>query len=144
MRNSASHYDDLYSALAKGIVEVPVTEFDIRDGMPGVECHCPVVYAIQRRFSFLTRASIKAAVTDKIYIRISGVPSALAFWAPLSVGDFVRAFDNGQQVVPFTFCLKIEDGIRGGGLKGRDAARIRKLIRSRIPQSAKSRIPQPA
>lgn len=127
---------DLCAALEQGLVEVPVTEFDITDGMPGVECHCPVVYAIQRRFSFLTRASIKAAVGDKIYVGISGVSAPLAFWAPLSVADFVHAFDNGECVAPFTFTLEIEDGIRGGGLKRQDAARVRRLIKSRLPQVA--------
>lgn len=127
---------EFYAKLEQGLVEVPVTEFDIRDGMPGVECHCPVVYAIQRRFAFLTRATIKAALADKIYVSISGISAPLAFGAPMAVGDFVHQFDNDEEVAPFSFTLEIEDGIRGGRLNRRAAERARTLLKSRILQPA--------
>lgn len=80
---------------------VSVTARRIAKGVPGDCGWCPVALAMAVAFPGLTYLSV--GLTDIIVQFIEGGKVSLS--TPREVHEFIRAFDLGQPVEPFTFEL---------------------------------------
>ena len=73
---------------------IEVTQDDIRNGVKGDTCACPVALALQRYFS--------------TYIQVDAYVVAIGLEQielPVKVKTFIKDFDNGHTVCPFAFEL---------------------------------------
>jgi hypothetical protein len=82
-------------------VVIDVTAADIKAGHPLACSFCPVAIAATRAFGG------RQVIVDS-FLSIRG-QERLAWSLPQSVYDFVKAFDAGRPVAPFSFIL---EGVR--------------------------------
>lgn len=80
------------------VIRVRVTKRDIDNGLRGVCARCPVALALQRRIAPLSD-------TDGQRWYLGG--GSYARPLPLAVSRFVRAYDWGRKVKPFTFTVRV-------------------------------------
>ena len=86
--------------------EVEVTTADIADGVPREPASCPIALAIRRKYPSLQKVTVK----QNKGVSITG-PDGKQMSTELleDERDWVRRFDRGEQVSPFT--LKVRVGI---------------------------------
>jgi hypothetical protein len=77
---------------------ITVTAQDIRSGQPKNSRGCPVALAMKRS----TQAEVFCGVT---VASVNGGSVSL----PLSATTFIRAFDHGDEVQPFSFTVEVPD-----------------------------------
>ena len=82
--------------MAKKIITVQVTKQDIKNGMPKEGDKCPIAKAVRR-----CTGTHRAVFVDESSIEIGAVEYSL----PASAKAFVRAFDKGKPVSPFSMKL---------------------------------------
>lgn len=80
-------------------MDISVTAFDIKNGVPRDGDHCAIAMAVSRCNGW------KPVTVSDIYITI-GEPGKMETYAtPHSVASFVKDFDAGESVEPFDFIL---------------------------------------
>ena len=84
-------------------ITITVTKGDIKRGVPSEGNFCPIAYAMQRKFS-LKSADIEVADAE-IWVRLSRY--MLSYIMPLTAQKFIKAFDGGKPVKPFSFVAKL-------------------------------------
>lgn len=75
-------------------IQIHVTDSDILNGQRGSSTACPVAWAIRRTLSYGT------------FIRVGKTTAAIGggyVTLPTAAAGFVRAFDFGEPVEPFSF-----------------------------------------
>lgn len=77
-------------------VDVNVTDDDIKKGIRGSSCYCPVALAIKRELKI---TQVVGVTTRFVYTTDSSCK------LPEYVGDFIRNFDIGYNVDPIKFRL---------------------------------------
>jgi len=87
---------------------ISVTAEDIRDGEPESACACPIALAIARLLDASTEDEDVIVGREVILIRPLGV--LIDYELPASAAQFIRAFDNGDAVEPFTFTARLVGG----------------------------------
>lgn len=81
---------------------INVTENDIRAGIPE-DCHsCPVALALVRQCQ-----CEGAEISDDLTLHFPGLK--MEFDLPDTVASFIKAFDKGEDVVPFSFTLAVPE-----------------------------------
>lgn len=83
-----------------GAVRVEVTARDIRLGVRGDTCRCPIARALKRA----TRC--KEAVSGLWWCTVETAEHEFRADTPRVALRFMGAFDDGQPVKPFTFTLR--------------------------------------
>lgn len=90
----------------KGIL-VEVTEKDIKHGVKGDPCRCPVAKALRRA----TKSSVVSAGEGVLF---AGPKKRRTFWrTPAFVRLFISDFDDGAPVNPFAFSLPPDSTYHG-------------------------------
>ncbi len=81
------------------MITISVTEQDIKDGLRGDNCFCPVARA--------TRRVIKGHLTvESSYMTLRTRKGLTCIETPKIVQDFISAFDSGNYVEPISFELE--------------------------------------
>lgn len=88
-------------------IRIEVTAEDIREGKPKMCSECPVARAISRAFGGAVFAVASNRTFGMHSFALSG-PYRIAR-LPKHVESFVRQFDCGESVSPFSFDLTLED-----------------------------------
>lgn len=82
------------------MIRVDVTEADIRTGVKGDMCNCPIAIAIKRAIG------CSGVHVDGMWIEVhEPFESWRQYRTPDVVDAFIDRFDAGQPVAPFSFVL---------------------------------------
>jgi len=81
-------------------MKIRVTKKHIQDGVQNSKCACPVALAMKEYFGF---DAFEDADVGQVYLSISNF--VLTERVPSSVRKFIKQFDEGKPVKPFTFEL---------------------------------------
>lgn len=81
-------------------VRITVTSKDIKNGIRGSVCACPVALASQRRLC----SSAFRAGPNYLYNNECRIDCSL----PSNATNFINAFDEGQSVLPFEFDIDVD------------------------------------
>lgn len=76
---------------------IRVTEENIRKGTQGNPMRCPVARALRREFN------VRRCTASHYFLDINGI----SIPTPEIVRNFMRRFDSGERVKPFSFRLKL-------------------------------------
>ena len=96
-------------------VRVHVTQDDINNGEREEGRHCPIARAITRRMDDLTFVPSVIGHRGAVFVDQEGVSfddlASTTRWSEVvtdgSPVDFIRAFDAGREVEPFSFLITI-------------------------------------
>ena len=80
-------------------IRVKVTGKHIDEGEPGDSFRCPIALAVKEATNVATR---DVTLVDGIEISVG----PFVFKATLKVKEFIKSFDKGKKVKPFTFWLE--------------------------------------
>jgi hypothetical protein len=87
-------------------VRIYITANDIMLGVRGHGLQCPLARAISRRLGKEIR------VLTYAWYRLDDYTSPNPYPLPLRATQFVKAFDGGRKVAPFSFTLEVPNGRR--------------------------------
>lgn len=85
-------------------MRINVTAEDIANGQPHRCSWCPVALALRRHL-----LAAKVSVASKIIVTLED-GTGFVKDTPLEACNFIRDFDNGRSVIPFTFDLPVGKG----------------------------------
>jgi hypothetical protein len=92
---------------------IEVTADDIRLGVPGNMCRCPVAIAAVRALGgdwagyLAVEEDIDEVLQVSLYASSRAVDPYAAYPLPGDAADFVGRFDDGHEVAPFTFTARL-------------------------------------
>ena len=84
---------------------IEVTAEDIRRGVREDACWCPVARAIARLLD--VRLGDDEVIVGRELILIRPLGSLTDYELPAEAARFIRAFDHGEPVEPFTFTARL-------------------------------------
>lgn len=90
-------------------LKVRVTKADIQNGKKCDHRECPIGQAMARRLDLITTRGWQHSIWKNAVTMYSSYEYGFDSWLPMAAMLFIKAFDAGQEVEPFSFELVVPE-----------------------------------